>query len=381
MPPFDLNRLAQNVDIITRQHNGMAAWMRSREEDIAKFSGMADLLKNMNISSLTGGSGSRKLNGPGAKSFGSNSILTIDDIAGRCYPFEATCDIAINSSTTDTQPGNIAINMDGPFVAVGRYAVFRSNYTFSVSGESTYLGRSNGRFRSISSASDYVDALRAFEQLNQYQPAWVGAVVDSEDNVIPVSNPMGIHQSTNGGTFGTTDITNALPNFPGTGRPYVASPSNGSPYRTMGFDGLIAYDTGGSNFRRTSNTQGIPSEFWDSVKEMGCYDVFEPNDVVQFRVTPTHPMNPQYGNIQGLGVINPDYTFDPVNGQGTNDPFPVGSWPWIGSQYDGHEGINGETLSGDDSDAAVDRVTRLPDGVLTIGFWGYKIVQAPPVAV
>lgn len=374
-------QLAQNVNWVLSQQNGMSAALRKAQEDLARLNGMADVIRGLDVSKMSGGGGGRA-NGPMAKvrSDRGDSLLSIDMIPGRCYPYEATCDIAIDSNSTSQAQGTITINMDGPFVAVGRYAVFRSNYTFMVSGaDATYLGRSNGRFRPISSAQDTADALRAFDQLNQYQQPYVGAVV-SAGAILPVGNPAGIYPTT-GAAAGSADLTNMLPNFPGTGRPLVASPFNASPFRTMSFDGLIAYETLGSQFRRQWNQQGIPSHFWDTVKEMGCFDVFEPNDVVQIRATPLHPMNPEFGNIQGLGVINPDYGIDTATGGGPNNPFPVGNWPWISSQYDGHEGINGETLTGDYSENAVDRITRLPDGVLTIGFWGYKICQAPGVAL
>lgn len=375
-------QLAQNVQAVMQNQNGMSAALRKMQEEHARFSGIEDVLKGLNVSKMGGdGGGGGRANGPMSMNRRTNSLISIDEIPGRCYPYEATCDIAIDSNSTSQQQATISINMDGPFVAVGRYAVFRSNYTFMVEGaDATYLGRSNGRFRPISSAQDTADALRAFDQVNQYQQPYVGAVITAGGTIYPVANPAGIHPTT-GAQTGTTDQTNMLPNFPGTGRPLVASPFNQSPYRTMSFDGLIAYETLGSQFRRQWNQQGIPSHFWDTVKEMGCFDVFEPNDVVQIRATPLHPMNPEYGNIQGLGAINADYGYDSATGGGVNDPFPVGNWPWISSQYDGHEGINGETLAGDNSASATDRITRLPNGVLTIGFWGYKIVQAPGIAV
>lgn len=375
-------QLAQNVNWVLSQQNGMSAALRKAQEDLARLNGMADVIRGLDVSKMSGGGGGGRANGPMSKirTDRGDSLLSIDMIPGRCYPYEATCDIAIDSNSTSQAQATITINMDGPFVAVGRYAVFRSNYTFMVSGaDATYLGRSNGRFRPISSAQDTADALRAFDQLNQYQQPYVGAVV-SAGAILPVGNPAGIYPTT-GAAAGSADLTNMLPNFPGTGRPLVASPFNASPFRTMSFDGLIAYETLGSQFRRQWNQQGVPSHFWDTVKEMGCFDVFEPNDVVQIRATPLHPMNPEFGNIQGLGVINPDYGINTATGGGPNNPFPVGNWPWISSQYDGHEGINGETLTGDYSENAVDRITRLPDGVLTIGFWGYKICQAPGVAL
>jgi hypothetical protein len=223
---------------------------------------------------------------------------------------------------------------------------------------------------------DTADAIRAFEQISQYQPSYLGGVV-SGGNIIPVANPAGIHPTTTAGA-GTTDLSNLLPNFPGTGRPLYPSPLSMSAFRTMGFDGLFAVSTGGSGMRRQKGTNnGIPSHFWETVRELGCYDVFEPGETVKFTVSPLHPANPAFGNIQSLAALNANYTYDLATGQGANNPLPAGNWPWITSQYDGHEGIDGETLPGDATASATDRVVRRPDWVLTIGYHGYKIIRAP----
>jgi hypothetical protein len=141
----------------------------------------------------------------------------------------------------------------------------------------------------------------------------------------------------------------------------------------MGFDGVVAVEVAGANYQRQNIP--IPTQFWgkgfgDAVPLAEC-DVFEPGDSVVFKVTPNHPLNPAFGNIQGLMYQGSDFVFDPQN-----DPMPAGPFPFLAGQFDGHEGINDETLQGD-SDTTADRVTRAFDAIITIGYQGYKIVQAP----
>jgi hypothetical protein len=57
-------------------------------------------------------------------------------------------------------------------------------------------------------------------------------------------------------------------------------------------------------------------------------------------------------------------------------------WPFIEGQYDAHEGIctPGAATLGDDTILrpnvlATDSVQRLPDGILTLGWEGYRIIQ------
>ena len=127
----------------------------------------------------------------------------------------------------------------------------------------------------------------------------------------------------------------------------------------------------------------MPSTVWH--KRMGeplnlaCVDVFEPGETVLFGVTPLHPNNPAYGNIQGLVSRADSAVYDPTTGGGANNPAAVGAYPYLASQFDGHEGIDDETVNGDTLNTA-DRVTRLENGTLTIGYLGYRIVQ-PPQAI
>ena len=50
-----------------------------------------------------------------------------------------------------------------------------------------------------------------------------------------------------------------------------------------------------------------------------------------------------------------------------------GSYPFAESQYDVHEGVLDEFID----QQTEDPVTRLPEGILTIGFHGYRIIQPP----
>ena len=101
----------------------------------------------------------------------------------------------------------------------------------------------------------------------------------------------------------------------------------------------------------------MPSSFWTSQINsrfaLAALDVFERGEVLTFNVLPLHINNPSYGNVQG--------------GAGTNPAFP-----FLASGWDYIEGIN------DQADAAAgstDPITRLPNGILTIGFHGYRIIQ------
>lgn len=344
-------------------------WSAGTSRQLAELTGMAEGLSRIQIGQGVGG-GPR--NGPMARVWGSDSVVSINEIPGKCIPFELSVDILFNQGEIAMKTGSKQVNTDGIFVAVGRAITFRSMATFTVQGgQASANGRSFGRFRGVSSADEVFDAVKAFEQPNNFQPTFAGAAALG-GNVVPVYNPLAVNQF-------SLDPTNINPAFPGTGRPYVASPSNGSPYRTMGFDGLIAYQTLGSNFRRQQDPDGTPSHVWNQIREFGCFDVLEPTDTVQFQVKMLHPLNPEAGNINALGVPNDDYSYDDTTGQAANNPMPVGVYPFLASQYDGHEGINDESRIGDIADGTVDRVTRNYTGVLTIVLWGYKILRGTQV--
>ena len=244
-------------------------------------------------------------------------IQRIENIPGRRIPFDLLVDIPINAQTTSVQQGTITISQEGPFVAVARYATFLSAFSYQVRNPAngniaTFNGRSFGRYRPIHSAWD----------LNDGQPY--------------------------------TQLVMAAPP-PGSGAPHVVSPGNASPFRTMEPDFRIKFENAGSSFPR-SNIE-VPSAFWTkSINEpfpLGALDFFERGEVMTIKVLPLHPNNPAFGNLSGYGAPNPAY-------------------PFLDSGWDAIEGINDENnpLAGD-----LDPVTRVQNGILTIGFHGYRIVQ------
>ncbi len=338
---------------------------------------MAETLKNVQMSPMGGSvNADFKSKVAHAKAWGGGSYVSLGEIKGRFVPFDTFVEIPIPNDASSAIEGTLKVSMEGPFVAARRYAVFLSQYsyqvTFSNGTTAVFKGRTNGRFRGVSSNTDVCDALRAFEQLNQYQPSYLGAVYDSATpGIIPVGNPAGVNPS-------STDPTNLLPNFPGTGRPLLVSPLSMSAGRSMTFDGTIAIEPQGAQFRRQNIP--VPSSLWNDGDngpvDLACYDVLEPGEEVIVRVNPLHINNPAYGNISSLVALNANYAFNAATGVAANNPLPVGSWPFLQGQFDGHEGINDETLLGDTS-VEVDRVVRIADGVLVIGYMGFRIIAAP----
>lgn len=358
-----------------RQHQ---EYMSQMARELAETRGAQKALSGLSIEKVAGEK-PRKRNAPMCKAWGGQGYVSVDEIPGRVIPQDFLVDIPIAAGEVNEQPGNILVTMEGPFVATARVAIYRSDYTFRYQSDngsvSAFNGRSNGRFRPISSNSDIMDAIRAFEQPSMYQPSFIGAVYDSATPaIVPVDNPLGVG-------LHSTDQTNLIPNFPGSGRPLNPSPLAMSAFRTMSFDALIAVEVAGANFPRQNIR--VPSAFWTKnfgePVELGALDVFEPGDSVTVKVTPTHPSNPAYGNVRSLAHGGSDYTYSNVTGQAANNPFPAGPFPFIAGQYDGHEGINDETLTSDSSTTS-DRVTRAENGVLTIGYMGYRIVQPPQSA-
>lgn len=246
-------------------------------------------------------------------------IQYIENIPGRRIPFDYLVDILIGVDETGVQQGSITIDQDGPFVAVERYATFVSQYGFErtdpeTQAIATFSGRSFGRYRPIHSAWDLNDG-----------------------------NPV-------------SEVVKAVA-FPGTGAPYVASVANASPWRTMQPDFRIKFFNAGSGYPR-SNLE-VPSPFWtkqiNSPFALGALDFFARGEVMTFNVLPLHSNNQPFGNISGFGAPNANF-------------------PFIDSQWDRIEGINDQN---DAAAGATDPITRAPQGILTIGFHGFKIIQQP----
>lgn len=246
---------------------------------------------------------------------GDPHIQRIENIPGRRVPFDCLVDIPILADATNTLEQSITIDQDGPFVAVARMATFlsASSFVMATEGATTvrFQGRSYGRYRPIHSAWDLNDG-QPYSQVVQPQA------------------------------------------FPGNGLPSIVSPSNQASFRTMQPDFRILTVNQGNSYPR-SNLE-VPSPFWtkqiNSPFELGALDVFERGEVITIKVLPLHPNNPQYGNIQAFAAGNPLY-------------------PTLGSQWDAVEGIDDHVLASAQSDP----ITRVYNGILTIGFHGYKIRQ------
>jgi hypothetical protein len=247
---------------------------------------------------------------------GDPNIQRVENIPGRRIPYDFLVEIPFVAGNAAVQQAIITIDQSGPFIAVARTASFVSTYQFQLqqNGVTAVLnGRSYGRCRPIHSAMD----------LNDGQPF--------------------------------SEVTQAVA-FPGTGSPHIASPSNQSPFRSMEMDFRIEMQEQGSSIRR----QNIPmlSSLWVTSRgdafELGALDFFERSQVISFNVQPLHVPNPEFGNISAF------------TGGGSE-------WPFAGSGWDAIEGINDEV----DGDPDSDPVTRLPSGVLQIGFHGYRIMQPP----
>lgn len=244
-------------------------------------------------------------------------VKYVEQIPGRRIPFDLMVSIPIQSGVTATQQASTTVSQDGPFVATARYATFQSSFQFNRTDPTTqavtsFQGRSFGRFRPIHSAWDLNDGQAPFQPV-------VGQA------------------------------------FPGTGAGIYASPSNHSNFRTMEFDGVIEFQNQGSAFRR-QNIE-LPTVFYtqqiNAAFPLAALDFFERGEVLEWKVTPLHANNPGIGNVSGFDA--------------------GGSFPFLGSQYDVHEGVLDPVIDGETTDP----ITRLPDGILTIGFHGYRIVQPP----
>lgn len=249
---------------------------------------------------------------------GNPSLQYVENIPGRRVPFDLLVNIQVGSDVSSELQGSVTINQDGPFIAVARYAFFLSQYSFQYvdpeSGNTAiFNGRSFGRWRPVHSAWDLND---------------------------------GIPRS---------EVVQAVA-APGTGAPHIISPSNASSFRSMQPDFSIRTENEGFAYPR-SNAY-VPSAAWtkqiNSPFGLAALDVFERGEVISYRVQPQHTNNPAYGNVQAF--------------TGSGD-----AWPFLASQFDAVEGISDPALP----DVTSDPVTRLANGILVIGFHGYKIIQPP----
>lgn len=308
---MDINQLMQSAGLAVKQSRDAVAIAQQADRRVAGMSAEIARLAQ-NAEDLK--SALTRVNMRGGEP---PDLHRIENIPGRRIPFDLLVDIPINAQTTSVQQGTITISQEGPFVAVARYATFLSAYSYQVRNPldgsvATFNGRSFGRYRPVHSAWD----------LNDGQPY--------------------------------TQLVMAAPP-PGTGAPHVISPSNASTFRTMEPDFRIKFENAGSSFPR-SNIE-VPSSFWTtSINEpfkLGALDFFERGEVMTIKVLPLHANNPAFGNLSAYGAPNPAY-------------------PFLDSGWDAIEGVNDEN-NPDAGDS--DPVNRVPNGILTIGFHGYRIVQ------
>ncbi len=301
---FDLARAAGD-------RGGMEAIVAEHRQFRAELQGLANALAGLKMERIGGTNGDP-------------NVQRIENIPGTRVPFDMLVEIPIPANSTDPVQGTITVSMEGPFVAEARMCTFLSQYSFTRTDPETqqvtsFLGRTNGRFRPIHSAADQNDAL----------------LMPETQRVIAM---------------------------PGTGAPSYASPSNHAPARSMEGDFRVTVRKQDDGFPRSNIS--VPSSFWttyiNSPFELAALDFFPRASIIEFTVTPQHINNPSAGNLQAYGA--------------------GGIFPFIGAQFDHHEGIQDpldpRLIAGDP-----DPITRLPKGVLIIGFRGYRIFQAPGAVV
>ena len=226
-----LQSMSNKIGAMENHINRLAADNQALRQMATESKILGEVLKNTQVSGKQLGGGDFKANKAWAKAWGGADYVSLDAIQGRFIPFDLFTEIIVPDNASTTLDGVLKVSMEGPFVATHRYAAFisdvRYQVNFSNGSSATFKGRTNGRFRGISSNTDTVDALRAFEQINQYQPSHVGAVYDGT-NVVAVGNPTGVNENSI-----STSTTNMLPNFPGSGRPIVVSPLSMSGGRSI----------------------------------------------------------------------------------------------------------------------------------------------------
>jgi hypothetical protein len=313
--------IRQALNTINTRVNDVAAFARGSEGRLQDLQGAMD-----RVTSIRQG-----MSAPG--------VVRIEDLPGRRVPFVLLAEVPVTAGSVTTQQTSITISQDGPFVAVRRMATFLSALEYQVTAtvnESTittrYSGRSFGRFRPIHSAWDIMDA-SAIANTETFQPVSL-----EKKGVFP------------NGVFGV--------------------PSSRSPFRTMEFDGRISVINAGSSYPRQNIP--VPSSMWtpqiNAPQDLGALDFFERGETITFSVTPTHENNPNFGN---------------ATGDQFNWLLQPSGYPFVAGQYDCQEGIVTPSpwVEGEPppyQTLTEDSVVRSPDGVLILGYEGYRIIQ--PVA-
>jgi len=254
---------------------------------------------------------------------GRPDLLMIEDIPGRRIPFDVIVPLGIPANLTTSVPGTYQVSMDGPFVATSRFAIFVSSYTFQVTVQSSttrFVGRSFGRQRPISSVNDIMDAMSG----------WANTNFDADTWACPATLPQ---------------------------EASMAIPVNKSGFRTMEGDFYIQV----RDQAYPRQNQAVPSGVWAPgfKQSMGLsvLDYWEKGTTIQIDVEPAHVNNPPNGNIASL----------------------FGTYPYLDSQYDVHEGIMYPPYAC--TGVTSDSVTRNPIGTLICGYHGFRILHPAGVAV
>lgn len=309
---------------------------------------LATIASALQMQHQTGSSGGGTTSG----FFWERGTIRIEDIPGRRTPYTLTQDIAIGSDVTSVRQESATITQEGPFVAVKRVMTFQSSYEFQstdpLTGVVTRLpGRSNGRYRPVHSACD----------------------IDNIHNSVADSSGWFARASDVAAAVGAR-----LPSAS------ISLPSNTSSFRSMEFDGRVVTLVEGSGLQRSN--QSVPTALWmeniNTPYEQAALDFFERGDVITWQVTPNHAHNPAVGNVDGQAV------FGELMGVGAT------AWPFVAGQYDVHEGIatpNSGTSPVQSASPAdfnafrgvtpitTDTIVRIPSGIVTIGYEGYRIYQ------
>lgn len=243
------------------------------------------------------------------------------DIPGKRIPYLFVVDIPIANGTTSVREQTMQVSQEGILVVTSRMCTFQSalefQYTDRTGQTSLYPGRSFGRYRPTSSVFDSQDASASGTALARD----VGGPAD------------------------------------------ISRPNAASGFRTMEFDGRIYVVAAGSAVPRSNAP--VPTPAWaphDRFREFACEDIFERGEAITVSVAPTHLNNPPAGNTDGSAIFGTD------------------GWPFIAGQYDNHEGITtpgGITFAPDGTwtRATTDSIVRLPDGILSVIFEGYRIMN------
>lgn len=269
-----------------------------------------------------------------------DGVIRLEDIPGRRVPFFYLVEIPIGAGDTSPVQQSFTISPTGPFVATRRMAAFLSLYSFTYTDPETGLqtsfnGRSHGRWRPISSDSDLLDG----QPQAPGDPAhWNTAILDG-----------------------------------GSVQGFLMLPNNMSGSRSMGFDGYLKIENAGSSFPRQDKP--VPSAFWchgpsgNAGVELPALDFFERGEVVTLTVQPTHPLNAAYGNVAGNMV---------AYGTGASST----SYPFLDGQFDQHEGLaTPNAFTGVPNTIPTilpaDPMTRVPEGILVVALEGYRIQQPP----